>query len=72
MMLGHLPFHLAFARPHAGSLTEQTLSMVLRLVVAYLLLVTVYVITVSAVGRLRRNEAPAKTDPVPVESAPKV
>ena len=72
MLLGHLPFHLAFAKPHAGTLTAQTVSMVLRLGVGYLLLVSVYVLTVSAVGRLRRNESPPATKPVPVESAPKV
>lgn len=72
MMIGHLPFHLAFAKPHPGSVTEQALSMGLRLGVAYLLLITVYVLVASAVGRLRRNETPPKAEPVAVETAPKV
>jgi hypothetical protein len=71
-LIGHLPFHLAFAKPHPGTVIAQAVNMVLRLGAAYLLLITVYVLVASAVGRLRRNEAPAKPEPVPVEAAPKV
>lgn len=56
MLIGHLPFHLALAKPHPGTVTVQAVYMVLRLAGAYLILITVYVLVVSAVGRLRRNE----------------
>ena len=72
MMIGHLPFHLAFAKPHAGTLTAQAVNMVIRLGAAYLLLITDFLLVASAVGRLRRNEPPAKAEPLPVEAAPKV
>ena len=71
-LVAHLPVHLATAKPHPGSVTAQAVSMVLRLGAAYIILVTAYVLVVSAVGRLRRNEAPAKAEPVPVETAPVV
>jgi hypothetical protein len=72
MMLGHLPFHVAAAKPQPGTVTLQAIYVVLRLGVAYLFLITVYVITVSAVGRLRREESSRVAEPVPIETAPPV
>jgi len=58
LLIFHLPLHLAHAKPHPGSVTAQAVNMVLRLGAAYLILITVYVLVASAVGRLRREEAP--------------
>ncbi len=72
MMIAHLPFHLAFPKHFPSTLAAQAVVAFFRLGFAYLFLITVYVITVSALGRLRHGESPSITPPVPVESAPKV
>jgi hypothetical protein len=71
LLIGHVPIHLAFAKPRPGTVTAQAVNMVLRLGAAYLILITVYVLVASAVGRLRRNESPANVEPAPVENTPK-
>ncbi len=72
MMVAHLPFHLAFPKHFPSTLAAQAVVAFFRLGFAYLFLITVYVITVSAIGRLRREESPPLTAPVPVETAPKL
>ena len=67
-----VPYKLATMKPHSGSVISQALNMVLRLGAAYLLAITAFIVLASAVGRLRRNEAPSAAEPVPVEAAPKV
>lgn len=72
MMVAHLPFHLALPKHYPSTLAAQAVVAFFRLGLAYLLLITVYVITVSALGRLRRDESPRVAEPVPIESAPKL
>lgn len=72
MMAAHLPFHLAYPKHNPSTLAAQAIVAALRLGFAYLLLMAVYVITASALGRLRRDESPRVVEPVPVEGAPKL
>lgn len=71
-LLAHLPFHLAFPKHQPATLAMQAASAAFRLTIAWLLLNAVYMLVLSAVGRLRRNEIPAAAEPVPTESAPKL
>ena len=71
-LLAHLPFHLAFPRHQPATLAMQAVFAVFRLTIAWLLLNAVYVLVLSAVGRLRRSEVPAVAEPVPTETAPSI
>ncbi len=71
-MLGHLPFHLAYPKHNPATLAGQATIAALRLTFAWMLLMAIYMLVVSAVGRLRSSEAPAGAEPVPIETAPKV
>lgn len=71
-MLAHLPFHLAYPKHFPETLMSQAIFAAVRLTTAWLLLNAVYMLVISAVGRLRRSEVPAAVEPVQTETAPKL
>jgi len=68
---GYVPYKLAYLTPtKASSLTSQTASMVLRLGVAYLLMVTAWMIVCAAIARAGDEDVVSDRAVDPVEAAP--
>ena len=72
----HLSSALMNARPVDVSLAHQIVRVVVRFAAAYILIVTAWMLLASALGRLRRAGAEpvadVKSEPMPIESAPKI